>query len=146
MRFGERLAQPASGGQDRAGEIGEEALQQALAGFRASVHAWSEAAYARPRTLPAAARFRIWRLALGWSLGCVLLAGAVSGGIVEHRHKVEAARIAAAQAAERQRLATERQAREDEDELLAKVDSDVSQSVPSAMEPLAQLMAEDESR
>jgi hypothetical protein len=30
--------------------------------------------------------------------------------------------------------------------LLAKVDSDVSRAVPSAMEPLAQLMAEDETR
>jgi hypothetical protein len=30
--------------------------------------------------------------------------------------------------------------------LLAKVDSDVSREVPSAMEPLALLMAEDETR
>jgi hypothetical protein len=33
--------------------------------------------------------------------------------------------------------------KENED-LLAKVDSDVSRAVPSAMEPLAQLMADDE--
>jgi len=43
-------------------------------------------------------------------------------------------------------VARELQAREDEEELLAKVDSDVSRVVPSAMEPLAQLMAEDGTR
>ena len=45
--------------------------------------------------------------------------------------------------AEQQRLMAEQRAREEED-LLAKVDSDVSREVPSAMEPLAQLMAEDD--
>jgi hypothetical protein len=47
--------------------------------------------------------------------------------------------------AERQRLAAEQRNR-DEEELLAKVDSDVSREVPSAMEPLAQLMAEDDTQ
>jgi hypothetical protein len=54
------------------------------------------------------------------------------------------ARIAVAQV-EQQRLMAEQQAREEED-LLAKVDSDVSREVPSAMEPLAQLMAVDETQ
>jgi hypothetical protein len=35
--------------------------------------------------------------------------------------------------------------REEDEDLLAKVDSDVSRQVPSSMEPLAQLMAADES-
>jgi hypothetical protein len=39
-------------------------------------------------------------------------------------------------------VAAEQRARDEE--LLAKVDSEVSQEVPSAMEPLAQLMAGDE--
>jgi len=55
------------------------------------------------------------------------------------------ARIAAAQQVERKRLATEQLARE-EDELLAKVDSDVSRTVPSAMEPLAGLAADEDSQ
>jgi hypothetical protein len=55
------------------------------------------------------------------------------------------AKIAAQRDAERQRQMAEERAREAED-LLAKVDSDVSREVPNAMEPLAQLMAEDESR
>jgi hypothetical protein len=37
-------------------------------------------------------------------------------------------------------------AQAEEEDLLAQVDSDVSREVPSAMEPLAQLMAEDESK
>jgi hypothetical protein len=57
------------------------------------------------------------------------------------------ARIAAEQrTAEQQKLLREQQAREEEEDLLSKVDSDVSRTVPSAMEPLAQLMVEDKSR
>jgi hypothetical protein len=118
-------------------------LEEALSDFRASVRAWSDAEYARPRAVELTARRRSWRLATGWALGCVLVAGSFSGGMYERHHRQEQARIAAARVAEQQRLAAEQRARE-EDELLAKVDSDVSQEVPSAMEPLAQLMAEDE--
>jgi hypothetical protein len=53
---------------------------------------------------------------------------------------------AAAQAATQQKLAAEQRVREEDEDLLAKVDSDVSRNVPSAMEPLAQMMAEDEAR
>jgi hypothetical protein len=52
---------------------------------------------------------------------------------------------AAARAAEQQRVIAEQRAKEEED-LLANVDSDVSREVPSAMEPLAQLMSDDESK
>jgi hypothetical protein len=48
--------------------------------------------------------------------------------------------------AEHERLpANERnqQVRQEDEDLLAKVDSDVSRGVPSAMEPLAQMMAGD---
>jgi hypothetical protein len=57
------------------------------------------------------------------------------------------ARIAAAaEAARQQKLAAEQRAHEENEDLLAKVDSDVSREVPIAMEPLAQLMAEDEAQ
>jgi hypothetical protein len=49
--------------------------------------------------------------------------------------------------AEQERLAVQQrnqQARQEDEDLLAKVDSDVSREVPAAMEPLAQIMAEDE--
>jgi len=93
----------------------------------------------------ATVRRRSWRLATGWALGCALIAGSLSGGFYEHHHRQELARIAAVRAAEQQKLAAEQHAREEEEEL-AKVDSDVSREVPSAMEPLVQLMEEDESR
>jgi hypothetical protein len=44
-----------------------------------------------------------------------------------------------------QRDAAAQRAKESED-LLAKVDRDVSQEVPSALEPLAQMMTDDDSR
>ena len=64
-------------------------------------------------------------------------------------------RIAAAHAVGQQRQATqvrEQQVREEKadlltrEDLLAKVDKDVSREVPAAMEPLGQLMAEDETQ
>jgi hypothetical protein len=119
-------------------------LDDALRDFRLSVHAWSESAYSRPRTAVAPARRRIWRLATGWALASVLVAGGVSTGVWEH-HRQEM-RIDAARVAEHERLAAQERARQEEEDLLAKVDSDVSREVPSAMEPLAQLMAEDETR
>jgi hypothetical protein len=73
------------------------------------------------------------------------MVGGVSGGLFERQHKQQLARIEAARQAEQLRLAAEQRAREEE-ELLAKVDSDVSREVPAAMEPLATLMDEDEVR
>jgi hypothetical protein len=121
-------------------------LEQALHEFKSSVHAWSDAAYNRPRTLAREVRQRSWRLAVGWALGCLLVAGSVSGGLFERQHRIELQKIAAQQRAEeQQKLAHQQQAAGVSDEvLLAGVDSDVSRQVPSAMEPLAQMMSEDE--
>jgi len=87
---------------------------------------------------------RSWRLAAGWALGCALVAGSVSGGLLERHHRQDVARIAAEQrAAESERQLRQQQAAKVSDEvLLADVDSDVSRQVPSAMEPLAQMMDE----
>jgi hypothetical protein len=46
---------------------------------------------------------------------------------------------AAAEAARQQKLAADQRALTNDEDLLAKVDSDVSREVPSAMEPLAQM-------
>jgi hypothetical protein len=126
-------------------EVQEAALKQELSDFRMSVHAWSESAYSRPRQVFKTAAHRVWQRAAGWALVCVLMVGGVSGGMYERNHQQQLARIEAARQAEQQRLAAEQRVREEE-ELLAKVDSDVSREVPSAMEPLAILMAEDEAR
>jgi len=126
-------------------EVQEATLKQVLGDFRMSVHAWSDSAYSRPRQVLKAARHRVWQRTAGWALVCVLMVGGVSGGLFERQHKQQLARIEAARQAEQLRLAAEQRAREEE-ELLAKVDSDVSREVPAAMEPLATLMDEDEAR
>jgi hypothetical protein len=140
-------------------EIDDPIVAGALRHFKTSVDAWSEAAYSRPRAAERTAR-RTWRLAATWALGCLLAAGSLAGTLFEHHQQQEAARIAAIKAAEqkaalehktsaqpvtaaivtrRQPAAVKRAANENED-LLATVDSDVSRQVPAAMEPLAQMM------
>lgn len=146
----------------------EAEVAQALQHFKASVNTWSEAALSHPRTVASGSRSGAahWRLATGWALGCVLAAGSLSAAVYEHQHRQDRARIAAekaaAQKAPQQPIAVEqvaspavqpagqRKAAEvvpaklnpgSEDEtLLATVDTDISQQVPAAMEPLAQLM------
>jgi len=66
-------------------------LNEALRDFRLSVHAWSEAVYVRPRAVVEHAQRRIWRLATGWALGCVLVAGGAFGGFYGHLHRQQAA-------------------------------------------------------
>jgi uncharacterized protein HemX len=120
-------------------------LEEALANFRSSVHAWSEAVYSRPRTVELSVKRRTWRLAAGWALGCALLAGGVAGGVIEHQRQKETSRVAEAaqqQAHEQQTTTAKENARQQDPGLMAKVDSDTSQAVPDAMEPLAQLMQE----
>ena len=124
----------------------EAEMDRVLRDFRLSVHAWSEAVYTRPRQLSdVAPRRAAWRKAAAWCLGCVLVTGVAGGGFLEFQHHEEMARIAAAREAQHQHELAEARARAAEEEL-AKVDSDIAREVPNAMEPLAQLMAEDESQ
>jgi hypothetical protein len=135
-------------------------LDLALREFRLSVHAWSEAVMNRPRlALVDAPRRQVWRLAAGWALSCVLIAGGISAGVFVHRK--QPVNVAQVRPPEQQRLAAApdskpdtrpetiqniQQARHEDEDLLAKVDSDVSRQVPAAMEPLGQLMVGDETR
>ncbi len=142
-----------------AGDTDDAMVAGALKHFKASVDAWSDAAYSRQRTPVTAAR-RTWRLAASWALGCLLAAGSLAGSLYERHVRQESARVAAMKAAQ-QKTATERNATEqpvaattdathphiavtkpasEDEDLLATVDSDVSRQVPSAMEPLAQMM------
>jgi uncharacterized protein HemX len=124
----------------------EPELDEALKDFRLCVQAWSEAALSRPqRVVAELPRRRSWHLAAGWALSAVLVAAGVSGGGF-YEHRQQEMKIAAARAAEQQRLAAEQRVRQEEESLLAEVDSDVSREVPAAMEPLARLMDEDESK
>jgi hypothetical protein len=128
------------------GENEDQVVEQALRNFKTSVDTWSKAAMNRPCTTVKVARHG-WRLAAGWALGSAIAAVSVAGALHEREHRQEQARIAAAQAAAQkaaqQKLSDVDQqlspAQNDED-LLANVDSDVSRAVPAAMEPLAQMM------
>lgn len=123
-------------------EAQEKELEQALKSFRQSVHAWSDAELSRPRTVSAVPH-RSWRTAAAWGLGCVLAAGSLAGGLYD-RHLRQDQAMAAARQAQAERIAAQQQAqaaaREQDEKLFATLDGDVSREVPSAMEPLAQLM------
>jgi hypothetical protein len=117
------------------------ALEKTLKDFRSSVHAWSGAEYSQPHK-PVKVYATSWRLTVGWALGCVLAVGSLSGGLYERHLLRDKAKIARAAEAARQQKIEADQRKESED-LLAKIDGDVSREVPSAMEPLAQMMVDD---
>jgi len=122
------------------------ALKQALSEFKASVHAWSDAEMGRTRTVRATVVRRTWRLVAGWSLAAMLLAGTASGGIYEYHQRQLQAQAAAIREAEHQRQLAAQKALEDaqqEEDMLASVDTDVSRETPSAMDPLVQLSEDD---
>ncbi|HEX4030971.1 MAG TPA: hypothetical protein VHX20_11445 [Terracidiphilus sp.] len=121
-------------------------LEEALKNFRQSVHAWSDAACSRRRTEIRIAARGGWRLASAWALGCALAVGGLGTGLYQHHHVEVLARIKAAQQARQQQLAAQQRAERADENLLATVDSDISRTVPAAMEPLAQLMDEGESQ
>jgi hypothetical protein len=120
-------------------------LERVLGDFRASVHAWSEAASNRPRTVLDTGRQTAHRRPLAWAVGCLMMGVLAFGGVKEMEHRLNAARAEALRQVEQQRLMLEERTRESED-LLAKVDSDIAREAPDALEPLAQLMADDEAR
>lgn len=121
-------------------EMEDGELDTALKNFRASVHAWAEAELARPRTVTAAVPRRVWRAAVSWALGCVLMVGAASGVVYEHGRQVaqeHAAAVARQQAEMAREAAAKKAAAEDADALLEKVNNDLARDVPVALDPLA---------
>ena len=117
-------------------------LRSALGDFRASVHAWSDAACNRPRPLPSTAPQTIaWRRAAGWVLSLTLSFGVLGTAAWEHHHsQVVAQERQRQQDLDRQRILNEQRARESEaatEDLMANVETDVSRQVPAAMAPLA---------
>lgn len=116
------------------------ALEKTLSDFRSIVHAWSDGVYSQPHR-PVKVHTTSWRMATGWALGCVVAIASLSGGLYERHHLKEQAKIAAAAEAARQQKIEAEQLKANEE--LAKIDGDVSREIPSAMEPLAQMMTED---
>ena len=131
----------------------EPELREALGNFKSSVTAWGDAMMSRPREVKTPARTN-WGLVTRWALGCVVFAGTVSGGLYQNYRQQEIARAEAAAAAARvaaqqRELAAQNakeQASQSAEDLMAKVDSDISREVPSALEPLASLMTDDETK
>ena len=84
-----------------------------------------------------------WGLVTKWALGCAVFIGTVSGGVYENHRQQEAAKVEAARIAEQQHELAAQRAK-DEADLMARVDSDIARQVPSALEPLASLMDENQ--
>lgn len=125
------------------GETDDPILASALRGFRDSVHAWSDAAYSRPRPAVAPVQGIGWRRNAAWVLTLALSVGiAARAGYERHEHNLNVARQQQ-QEQERQRQQAALKAHENE-ELMANIDNDISREVPAAMEPLAQLMTDDQ--
>jgi hypothetical protein len=129
-------------------------LDAVLSDFRASVHARSEAMYrsrfqtagrSRALVLSSAPRRALWHHSMAWALSVVLTAAVVSAGLLQYHQKEVARQAAIQRELDRQRMVSQQHAR-DTDDLLARVDSDVSREAPTAMEPLASLMADDETQ
>jgi hypothetical protein len=125
-------------------DIDDPVLRSALRDFRAVVHAWSDAAYNRPRTVLSSAPQTIaWRRVTAWVLSLALSFGIIGTAAYERHHQQVVAQerqhqqeIERQHALEAQRAKATENATETED-LMANIDSDVSRQVPAAMEPLA---------
>jgi hypothetical protein len=155
--------------EDLAGESPEKdfELEQALQHFKASIDAWSNAALSRPRMMTKAPVRQNWRPAAIWALGCLLAAASLTGAAYKMLHRQEMTKQAAQRSTEKpaaaarsiaqptnalpekkapaatvRKLSTGAQdnAGGQDENLLASVNKDVSQQIPAAMEPLAQLM------
>jgi len=88
-----------------------------------------------------------WSALTKWALGCAVFAGTVSSGVYQNHKQVEAAKVEAARIAEQQReMEAAKVAKVNEEDLMANIDSDVARQVPSALQPLASLMTDDEAQ
>jgi hypothetical protein len=120
----------------------EPELRDAIGDFKSSINSWSESALSQPRVINAPRGIN-WAHVSKWALGCAVFVGTVSGGVYESHRQQELANLEAARIAQQQRELAAQHLREEAD-LMAKVDSDIAREVPSALEPLASLMDENQ--
>lgn len=120
----------------------EPELREAIGNFKSSVEAWSDAALSRPRQAVAPARsHRAWMAK--WALGSLVFVATVTGGVYQNQRQQEFAKAEAARIAEQQHELAAQRAKEEAD-LMARVDNDIAREVPSALEPMASLMDENQ--
>ncbi|MGC9222820.1 MAG: hypothetical protein ACP5E2_02785 [Terracidiphilus sp.] len=156
---------------DLAGE--DQEIKQALRHFKTSMDAWSDAAMSRPRMVAKASVRHIWRRAASWAMGCLLAVGSLAVGVHAIYHGQQMAKLpaqrtvqqaaveqvasgqetalpASAQTAETAPVPETKAVKGDvsaqDKDLLASVDRALSRTVPEAMEPLAQLMDDNEAQ
>jgi len=120
----------------------EPELREAIGNFKSSLDAWSDDALTRPREISAQTPTN-WGFMTRWALGCAVFVGTVSGALYQDHRQQEEAKIEAARIVQQQREFAAQRASEEAD-LMAKVDSDIAREVPSALEPLASLMDENQ--
>ena len=139
---------------------GDPELESVLKDLRASVHAWSARAYrSRSLVLSQVPQRTLWHRSLVWALSIIVAAGVVTAGVYQYRQKEQIRQAAIERELEKERQAKPQGSQQagvvpvgeaagqrgrDVDELLARVDRDVAREAPSAMEPLASLMDDDE--
>ena len=123
-------------------ETADTEMEQALGEFRTSVKAWSEAALRQPMAAAAPAPRLAWQGRLAWAMGFVLAVGAASGAVYENHHQKVLAWEAHQRLIQQEQRAEAAKRAAEMDLLMANVDRDVSQEVPDALEPLAQMMTE----
>jgi hypothetical protein len=116
----------------------DEKMLSALRDFRASVHAWSEGEFSRPRRVVSLEHRNAWRRSVIWALSLVMAAGVAGTGVYEHHQRAELARQVQVQREMEQKRQLEAQKAKEAEEDLARIDRDISREVPSAMEPLTQ--------
>jgi hypothetical protein len=156
---------------DLAGE--DRDLKQALKHFKASMDAWSDAAMSRPRVVAKTSARHSWRRVASWGMACLLAACGLAVGVHAIYHRQQMAKLPAqetvqqtavkqvasgqetalpdsAQAAETAPVPETKAVKDDagaeDKDLLASVDRSLSRTVPEAMEPLAQLMDDNEAQ
>ena len=144
--------------EDKNRETEEAQVETALRSFRESVHGWSELEFGRARVVRRsrwdAIAMTVVRPAMGWAMAAVLLVA--SAGVpmaVHHERQVAAERRMVLErqqeleaATAKPQAAAEMNLEMNDDELMSHVDSDIAQSTPDAMEPLASMMGDGTSK
>jgi hypothetical protein len=145
---------------------GDPELEAVLKDLRASVHAWSAATYesrsergSRAVILTQVPHRALWHRSLVWASSIILTVGVVTANVYQYRQKEQVRQAAIERELEHERQVKQQGAQRagvvpvgeaalqrgrEVDELLARVDRDVARETPSAMEPLASLMDDDE--
>jgi hypothetical protein len=136
--------------EDKRQDVEDAQVEVALRHFRESVHGWSEQEYARPRVVAAARPGAFWRVAgrpvTLWATAALVAVSVATVPVTKYRQHerlvANAVRHAQEEKAKHEEALRQAELAINDEDLLSHVDSDIAQSTPDAMEPLASLMNE----